>query len=161
MSTTSAQSFLTDFAYPKGVRSIDLRFSRKGRTLAEAMGEYANPRLLPKLEARTAGRPDCNHHDYIDAVFVDACVYLRSWLGHGDVLGIAEFPFARLYPIKGGRYNLSVRRLYDWSRAEDVPLTVVLDTFWNQAPNAKYWVKVAQHKTFEECVDLLVKEPTF
>ena len=29
------------------------------------------------------------------------------------------------------------------------------------APNAKHWVKQAEQKTFEECVDLLEKEPTF
>ena len=152
---------MTQFAYPKGKSSLDLRFSRKGRRLAEAMRDYAGSRLLPKLQARTANRPDCNRYDAVDLEFLDACIYLQAWLGYGDVGGIAEFPFARLYPLKGGRYNLSVRRLIDWSRAEDEPLQVVTNMFWNLAPNARHWVKIATHKTFEECIDLLVKDPNF
>jgi hypothetical protein len=151
----------TQFAYPSGANGCDLRFSRKGRRLSAAMRDYAEPRLLPKLQARTADQPDCNRYDAVDVEFLDACVYLRAWLGYGDVSGIAEFPFARLYPVKGGRYNLSVRRLIDWSRAEDAPVHVVADLFWNLAPNAKHWVKIATHKAFEECIGLLVKDPNF
>lgn len=151
----------TQLAYPTGINCTDLRFSRKGRKLADAMREYAKPRLLPKLHARTAHRPECNRHDDLDVLFADACVYLRSWLGCGEACGIAEFSFARFYPVTGGLYNLSVRRLYDWSRAEDAPLMAVFGLFWNLAPNAKHWVKIAKHKTFEECIELLVKEPSF
>jgi hypothetical protein len=157
----SPQPASTRFAYPKGKSTINLRFSRKGQKLVDAMRDYAEPRLLPKLQARTANRPDCNRYDAVDAEFLDACIYLLAWLGYGKIAGIAEFPFARLYPVKGGRYNLSVRRLIDWSRAEDEPLMVVSDMFWNLAPNAKHWVKIATHKTFEECIDLLVKDPNF
>jgi hypothetical protein len=32
--------------------------------------------------------------------------------------------------------------------------------FFLQAPQAKFWSKIASHKSFEECIDLLVKEPT-
>ena len=149
----------TQFAYPRGWNSGDLRFSRKGKQLAEAMAFYAQSRLLPKLQARTAESPGCNHYDDVDVDFQDACVYLRAWLGHEDFYGGAEFPFARLYPVKGGRYNVSIRRLVDWSRVEDGPLWQVQDLFWNQAPNAKFWVKIATHKTFEECIDLLVADP--
>lgn len=156
-----AQPASTQFAYPKGRGTSDLRWSKKGRKLIDAMRDYVEPRLLPKLQARTANRPDCNRYDAIAAEFLDACIYLQAWLGYGEVSGIAEFPFARLYPVKGGRYNLSVRRLIDWSRAEDEPLMVVSDMFWNLAPNAKHWVKIARHKTFEECIDLLVKDPNF
>jgi hypothetical protein len=157
----TADRVQTRFAYPKGATTSDLRWSRKGRKLNDAMREYATPRLLPKLQARTADRPDCNRYDDLDVEFLDACVYLRAWLGYGDHCGMAEFPFARLYPVQGGRYNLSLRRLIDWARAEDEPLQAVLDKFWFQAPNAKFWVKIATHKTFEECIDLLVKDPGF
>jgi len=151
----------TRFAYPKKWNSCDLKFSSKGKKLAAAMREYAEPRLLPKLQARTAGSSWSNRYDAVDVEFMDACVYLQAWLGHGDVGGIAEFPFARLYPVKGGCYNVSVRRLIDWSRAEEEPIYAVADMFWLLAPNAKHWVKVATHKTFEESIDLLVKDPNF
>lgn len=151
----------TEFPYPRGINGCELKFSRRGRKLAAAMVAYAKPRLMPKLNARTASRPDCNRYDDLSVEFMDACLYLHAWLGHGDTCGIAEFPFARLYPVKGGLYNLSIRRLIDWSHVEDNPLWAVWDRFWNQAPNAKFWVKIARHQTFEECVDLLVKDPNF
>lgn len=151
----------TQFPYPRGINSCKLKLSRRGRKLAEAMEAYAKPRLMPKLEARTASRPGCNRYDDLSIEFMDACAYLHAWLGDGDICGIAELPIARLYPVKGGLYNLSVRRLLDWSRVEDNPIWAVQDLFWNQAPNAKFWVKVATHKTFEECIDLLVKDPNF
>lgn len=143
----------TQFAYPKDIKGCDIKWSRKGRKLMEAMNAYVEPRLLPKLQARTAGRPDCNRHDAIDVEFLDACIYLRSWLGYGESCGIAEFPFARLYPVAGRRYNLWVRRLIDWSRAEDDPIGAVFNAFWFQAPNAKFWVRLATHKTFEEWIE--------
>jgi hypothetical protein len=151
----------TQFAYPKNMSTSELRWSRKGRKLKDAMCAYVEPRLLPKLQARTADSPGCNRHDAVDVEFLDACVYLRSWLGYGECGGIAEFPFARLYPVAGGRYNVSVRRLIDWSRAEDEPLDRVFNAFWFQAPNARFWVKIATHKTFEECIELLIKDPSF
>jgi hypothetical protein len=33
--------------------------------------------------------------------------------------------------------------------------------FFLQAPRAKFWSKIATHKTLEDGIDLLVKEPTF
>lgn len=156
--STKAQ---TQFAYPRKANSCDLRFSRKGQKLAEAMSAWAEPRLLPKLQARTCERPEASQYTDVAAVFLDACVYLHAWLEHPDEFGVAEFPFARLYPVKGGRYNLSVRRLIDWSRAEDYSVMSVDQLFWMQAPNAGFWVKVATHKTFEECIELLVREKTF
>ena len=151
----------TQLPYPRGINSCDLKFSRKGRKLSDAMCEYALPRLLPKLQARTGASPASNRYDDLSVEFMDACVYLHAWLGCEDVCGIAEFPFARLYPVEGGLYNLSIRRLIDWSRIEDNPIWAVQDLFWNQAPNAKFWVKIATHRTFEECMDLLVKDPNF
>jgi hypothetical protein len=151
----------TQFAYPKRRGPFDLSFSRKERKLTRAMREYAQDRLMPKLRARTIQSPGCNRHDDLDVRFADACVYLRSWLGYGNSCGIVEFPFARLYPVAGGRYNLAVRRLCDWSRAEDTPLVAAINLFWNLAPNANHWIKIARHRTFEECIDLLVQEPAF
>ena len=103
------------FAYPKGWNSTELLFSRKGRKLAESMEAYAEPRLLPKLEAR-AERSFGNRVEDFPVVFRDASIYFTAWLGDG---GMVEFPFAWLYPDRRGLYNLSIRRLLDWSRAED------------------------------------------
>lgn len=150
----------TAFPYPRGTNSCDLKYSKKGRKLADAMRAYAKPRLLPKLQARTA-RNGGNRYDDISIEIMDACVYLHAWLGDGDVCGIAEFPFARLYPVKGGLYNVSVRRLIDWPLIEDNPIWAVQDFFWNQAPRAKFWVKIATHLTFEESIDALVRDPNF
>lgn len=125
------------------------------------MRAYAKPRLLPKLQARTASSPDCNRYDDVSVEFMDACVYLHAWLGCGDIPGIAEFPFARLYPVTGGLYNVSIRRLVDWSRIENYPIRIVQDLFWNQAPSAKFWFKIAQHKTFEESIASLLADPSF
>lgn len=141
--------------------SLDLSFSRNGRKLAAAMSAYAMPRLLPKLQARTNSLSGCNRYDDLSVDFKDACVYLYAWLGYGRVRGMVQFPFARLYPVKGGLYNVSVRRLLDWSRAEDARLDVIFNSFVFQAPSAKFWVKIGEHKTFEECIDLLVEDPCF
>src|SRR3972149_2364012 len=67
------------FAYPYGTNSCDLKFSRKGRKLSDAMNDYASPRLLPKLQARTASSPGSNRYDGLNIVFMDACVYLHAW----------------------------------------------------------------------------------
>jgi hypothetical protein len=150
----------TQFAYPRGINSCELKFSRKGRKLAAAMKAFAEPLLLPKLNARTE-RMGGNRYDVLTIEFMDACVYLHAWLGDGDDCGIVEFPFARLYPVKGGLYNVSIRRLIDWSLVEDAPVFAARDLFWNQAPNAKFWVKIAEHKTFEESIDSLVRDPNF
>jgi hypothetical protein len=150
----------TEFPYPRGINSCELKFSRKGRKLAAAMEAYAGARLLPKLKART-NHTNGIRYDALSVDFMDACVYLKAWLGAGDRCGIAEFPFARLYPVTGGLYNVSVRRLIDWERVEDSPIWVAKDLFWNQAPNAKFWVKIAHHKTFEEAVEALACDPNF
>jgi hypothetical protein len=125
------------------------------------MCAYAESRLLPKLQARTASRPECNRYDGLSVEFMDACVYLHAWLGYGGTAGIAEFPFARLYPVSGGLYNVSIRRLVDWSRVEDYPLYAIQDLFWNQAPSAKFWFKIAEHATFEESIARLLDDPNF
>jgi hypothetical protein len=97
----------------------------------------------------------------VDTKFEDACVYLVAWLEYEAEFGGAEFPFARLYPVRDGGYNLSVWRLIDWTRAENSSVTSVDQMFFLQAPSAKFWSKTATHKTFEECIDLLVEDPTF
>ena len=158
----AAPKVVTQFRYPVGANCSDLRYSRRGIKLTEAMRDYVRPRLLPKLEARSKDSLDCIRHDGLSVEFRDACVYLNSWLGYGDICGVTEFPFARLYPVQRGfLYNLSIRRLIDWTRAEDEPVMANFNTFFFQAPNARFWVKVARNKTFEECIDLLVKDPNF
>lgn len=151
---------VTRFAYPKG-SSLDIQFSRKGRKLAEEMRQYAAERLLPKLRSRTDSDPRASKYCTVDAKFLDACVYLVAWLEYEGEFGGAEFPFARLYPVQGGRYNLCVRRLIDWTKAEQFTVTSVDQMFFLQAPSSKFWSKIATHKTFEECIDLLVREPSF
>lgn len=151
----------TRFPYPHGIKSGMVRWSPKGKKLAEEMKQYVESRLLPKLKARTAKNPTGILHRQIHIQLQDACIYLQSYL-EGEIHGgFVEFPFARLYPVKGGYYNVAIRRLVDWSRAEDDPVTPFADLFYFQAPNASFWVKVAQRKTFEECIDILVKEPQF
>ncbi len=159
-SKKKAQAADTAFAYPKRSTS-DLRFSRKGKLLADAMSQYAEERLLPKLQKRTQSNPEASKYCSVQAQFLDACVYLTAWLEYEGEFGGAEFPFARLYPVEGGRYNLCVRRLIDWARAENYSVTSVDQMFFLQAPRAKFWSKISTHKTSEECIDLLVKEPTF
>ena len=81
---------VTRFAYPRG-SSIDIRFSRKGRKLAEEMSRYAADRLLPKLQTRTESDPRANKYCSVDAKFLDACVYLVAWLEYEGEFGGAEF----------------------------------------------------------------------
>lgn len=149
---------VTQFAFPSGINTCELQYSRKGRKLSDAMCAYAEPRLLRKLKARSRKNPWGNRHDCLTVAFRDACVFIYSWLGCGDVYGNIEFPLARLYPIKGGYYNLALRRPEDWELVEGQSVYGAVDAFWNQAPNAKFWIKIAQHKTFEECIDLLVQD---
>ena len=151
---------VTRFAYPKR-SSIDIRFSRKGRKLAEEMSQYAADRLLPKLQARTESDPRASMYFSVDAKFLDACIYLVAWLEYEGEFGGAEFPFARLYPVRGSCYNLCIRRLIDWTKAENFTVTSVDQTFFFQAPSSKFWSKIATHQTFEKCIDLLVKDPSF
>jgi hypothetical protein len=122
---------------------------------------FASERLLPKLQARTDDNPRSSKYRSVDLRFQDACVYLVAWLDYEGEFGGTEFPFARLYLVAGGRYNLPVRRLIDWSRAEDFSVTSVDQMFFLQAPSAEFWTKVARHKTFEDCIDLLIKDPSF
>ena len=152
---------VTQFPFPSGTNTCELQNSRKGRKLSDAMLAYTAPRLLRKLKARSRHNPWGNRHDCVTIAFRDACVIIYSWLGCGDIYSNIKFPLARLYPIKGGYYNLALRRPEDWELVEEAPLSVGDDAFWNQAPNAKFWIKSAQHKTFEECIDLLVKDRRF
>ena len=117
---------------------------------------------IPKvLQSRTHADPAASKYRCVDAKFLDACVYLVAWLEYEREFGGAEFPFARLHPVVGGRYNLSVRRLIDWGRAENYSVSSVDQMSFLQAPSAKFWTKIATHKTFEECIDLLTKDPSF
>jgi hypothetical protein len=77
----------TRFAYPKG-STLDIRFSRKGRKLAEEMSRYAAERLLPKLQGRTESNPRASKYRSVDARFQDACVYLvGGWNMTGSSAG--------------------------------------------------------------------------
>lgn len=156
----SVPASATRFAYPKASARA-LRLSRRAHKLADEMSRYAAERLLPKLQARTESDPRSSKYRSVDAKFADACVYLVAWIEYEGEFGGAEFPFARLYPVRESRYNLSIRRLIDWTRAENYSVTSVDQMFFLQAPTAKFWSKLATHKTFEECIDMLVEDPSF
>jgi hypothetical protein len=51
--------------------------------------------------------------------------------------------------------------LIDWARAENFTVTSVDQMFFMEAPSAKFWSKIATHKTFEECIELLDQDPAF
>lgn len=152
--TKKVRKAATRFAYPKG-STANLQWTAKGRKLARQMDEFAAKRLLPSLQARAGWDPFAREYRSVNVSFRDACVYLVAWLEFERESVGAEFPFARLYPVRGGGYNLCVRRLSDWMRAEHFYPNRAFDMFFFEAPSAKYWTKIAVHKTFEECVELL------
>ncbi|MFO1498221.1 MAG: hypothetical protein U1G07_07495 [Verrucomicrobiota bacterium] len=53
-----------------------------------------------------------------------------AWLQYEGEFGGAEFPFALLYPVRGSRYNLCIRRLVDWVNAENFTVTSVDQMFF-------------------------------
>jgi hypothetical protein len=67
----------TQFAYPRGINSCHLRFSRKGQKLAEAMQAFAAPLLLPKLNAR-AERTGGNRYDDLTTFEESLDILLRD-----------------------------------------------------------------------------------
>jgi hypothetical protein len=124
-----------------------------------AVGQYASERLLPKLKARSERTGSANQYTGVNARVSDA-IYLEAILTNEIEWGGFGFDFARLLPANSGLYNLSLRQLADWARAEQQTVAAASEYFIGTAicPRASDWVQVARGKTFEECIDLLVSE---
>jgi hypothetical protein len=122
-----------------------------------ALAEYASALLLPRLQARTAAASSSNRYTGLSVRVSRNVVYLEAVLTNDTEWGGFLFDFARLQPVKGGRYNLSIRRSPDWVRAEQSSIGEAALYFTSSAlqPRAVDWVKVGRQKTFEECVLLL------
>ena len=135
-------------------------FSKAEFKLKSALGHYASERLLPKLKARAKRSRSANQYTGINARLSDA-VYLEAILTNEIEWGGFGFDFARLVPASSGLYNLSIRRLEDWRKAEQDSVASASEYFIGTAicPRASDWIPIARGKTFEECVELLRDEP--
>ncbi len=135
-------------------------FSKAEFKLKSALAHYASERLLPKLKARARHNRSANEYTGINARLSDA-VYLEAILTNEAEWGGFGFDFARLVPANSGRYNLSIRRLEDWNKAEQETVACASEYFIGTAicPRASDWIQIARGKTFEECVKLLLEEP--
>jgi hypothetical protein len=127
-----------------------------------ALGAHAAERLLPKLQTRTAGRPEANQYTGINARVGDHAVYLEAIITNNTEWGGFGFDFARLVPSNGGLYNLSLRKLEDWTRAECSTVAAASNYFFAGSiyPRASDWILIARGKTFEHCVDLIEQHPS-
>jgi hypothetical protein len=124
------------------------------------LSDFASEALLPKLRTRTAHGTEGNQYTGINVRVADDVVYLEAILTNSTEWGGFGFDFARLVPVKGGLYNLSIRRGEDWKRAEQSTVAAASNYFINTAitPRAVDWVQIARGKTFEECIDYLLRE---
>jgi len=153
-----AQRDPTSFAYRK-----TKAFSHSEFRFKTTLAEYASRRLLPKLQARTAGDSTGNQYTGINVRLAHGAVFLEAILVNNTEWGGFGFDFARLTPIKGDLYNLAVRRMEDWSKADCGTVASAGSYFMGTAmsPRASDWVQIGRGKSFEECVELLVQEPAF
>jgi hypothetical protein len=128
-----------------------------------SLADYATEALLPKLRARTSRAPDVNQYTGISVRVADDVVYLEAILTNATEWGGFGFDFARLIPVKGGLYNLSLRRSEDWKRAEESTVAAASNYFINTAisPRAIDWIQITRGKTFEECIHSMVHHLDF
>jgi hypothetical protein len=126
-----------------------------------ALANYASERLLPKLQPRTSGKPGLNQYTGLNARVGSNAVYLEAILTNDTEWGGFGFDFARLVPVNGGLYNLSLRKLDDWKRAESSTVASASNYFLGSSiyPRASDWEVLARGKTFEKCVDLIEAHP--
>jgi hypothetical protein len=131
-------------------------FSQAEFKFKTALGQYASERLLPRLKKRAGRNGGMNHYTGINARISDA-IYLEAIMTNQTEWGGFGFDFARLVPANSGLYNLSIRRLEDWTRAERETVAAASEYFISTAicPRASDWIQIARGKTFEECVDVL------
>jgi hypothetical protein len=135
-------------------------FSKAEFQFKVALGHYASERLLPKLKARATRNRSANQYTGVNVRLSDA-VYLEAIMTNDVEWGGFGFDFARLVPGSSGLYNLSIRRLEDWDRAEQNTVAAASEYFIGTAvcPRAADWIPIARGKTFQECVELLLAEP--
>ena len=131
-----------------------------GFEFKSALGHYASERLLPKLKARAKRTGSTNRYTGVNVRISDA-VYLEAILTNEIEWGGFGFDFARLVPANSGLYNLSLRRVEDWARAEQNTVAAASEYFIGTAicPRALDWIPIARGKTFQECVELLLVDP--
>jgi hypothetical protein len=128
-----------------------------------ALADYASEALLPRLRSRTSRAADANQYTGISVRVADDVVYLEAILTNATEWGGFGFDFARFIPVKGGLYNLSVRREEDWIRAEESTVAAASNYFINTAisPRATDWIQITRGKTFEECIRYLLRNLDF
>jgi hypothetical protein len=138
-------------------------FSNAEYKFKVALADYATQALLPKLRSRTSRAPDANQYTGISVRVADDVVYLEAIITNATEWGGFGFDFARFIPVKGGLYNLSLRRGEDWRRAEESTVAAASNYFINTAisPRAVDWIQITRGKTFEECVECLMRNLDF
>lgn len=146
------------FAYRK-VRP----FSQAEFKFKHGLAEYANRALLTKLQRRTEDHFGSNEYTGINVRLSDGSVYLEAILTNDVEWGGFGFDFARLIPLKGDFYNLAIRRLEDWAKAEQATVASASSYFTATAmsPRATDWIQIARRKSFQECVEILADDPSF
>jgi hypothetical protein len=156
--TAALQSARPTYAYRR-----TRPFSNAEYKFKVALADYATQTLLPKLRSRTSRAPDVNQYTGISVRVADDVVYLEAVLTNATEWGGFGFDFARFIPVKGGFYNLSIRRSEDWKRAEESTVAAASNYFINTAisPRAVDWIQITRGKTFEECVDCLMRNLDF
>src|SRR6266481_482282 len=128
-----------------------------------ALADYATEALLPRLRSRTSRAPDANQYTGISIRVADDVIYSEAILTNATEWGGFGFDFARFIPVKGGLYNLSLRREEDWIRAEQSTVAAASNYFINTAisPRAVDWIQITRGKTFEECIRYLLRNLDF
>jgi len=138
-------------------------FSNAEYKFKVALADYASEALLPSLRSRTSRAADANQYSGISVRIADDVVYLEAILTNATEWGGFGFDFARFIPVKGGLYNLSLRRGEDWRRAEQSTVAAASNYFINTAisPRAADWIQITRGKAFEECIRCLVRNLDF
>jgi hypothetical protein len=154
--TTALQPARSTFSYRRTKPFSNAEFKFK-TTLAD----FASEALLPKLRARTSKMMEANQYSGVNVRVAGDIVYLEAILTNATEWGGFGFDFARLLPVKGGTYNVSVRRCEDWERAEHSTVACASNYFLVTAmsPRASDWIQLASARTFEECIAILVRTP--
>lgn len=156
--TTALHPAHSTFAYRRTRPFSNAEFKFK-----VTLADFASAALLPKLQSRTGRETDANQYTGINVRVADDVVYLEAILTNSTEWGGFGFDFARLVPVKGGLYNLSLRRAEDWHRAEQTTVAAASNYFINTAinPRASDWIHITRGKTFEQCVEYLIRELGF
>src|ERR1043165_5613037 len=101
--TTALQTARSSYAYRRTKPFSNAEFKFK-----LALADYTSEALLPRLQSRTAGAPQANQYTGINIRLADDIVYLEAILTNATEWGGFGFDFARLIPVQGGAYNVSV-----------------------------------------------------